>query len=168
MASLKNIALNLGEIAFGFILALASSKLCMVILNFLWSGSLGQHSKNGFLSAIFLLLSLLFLCICIIIAASEWIPIFKWHRGGFLRSDAYQGAFLGISAAMLILLTSEWIVNGDPAGGIPKAIGIILFPIAKLTQLITSLISASVFMLIFAPLGAFLACKFSNRRLRIF
>jgi hypothetical protein len=161
---LKNMALSLGEIIFGFVLTVVAAKLSLSILEFLWMGPLSQYTKNGLLSAILILLSFLFLCLGIIVSASEWMRIFKWHRENFFRADIYQGAFLGISTGMLLLLITEWSMNLIPTGGLLRLIRMILLPIATLVKLITLVIPPAIFILIFAPLGAFLGYRYSNKR----
>ncbi len=151
------IGLTFAQMAVGCCAGVLAGGISLFWINLMWRASWWTH-LGGFLTAVLLLLSFLIVYGASVAGTAEGVR----QMGRLIpkqtsRRKIYEGAFLGICAAVAILTVTrgDWLTTlaewGDPVRAIGKLIYYVLVLPVKLA---TGWIPAYFFLLIAGPIGA--------------
>ena len=160
MTNGKKIGLTFAQLLVGCCAGVLAAGLSLLFVNFIWRGSWQTH-LGGFLTAIALLASFLIVYGAGVAGTAEGVR----QMGRFIpkqasRRKVYEGAFLGICAAVAILTVTrgDWNTTLAEWSGPFKTLGtLIYFVLIIPTKLVTGWIPAYILLLIAGPIGAAIA-----------
>ena len=156
----KKIGLTFAQMLVGCCTGVLAGWLSLLSINLIWRGDWWTH-LGGFLTAIFLLASFLIIYGAGVAGTTEGV----WQIGRFIprqtsRRKMYEGAFLGISAAVAILTVTrgDWLTTLEDWAGPVKILGTLIYTVLILpVRFATGWIPAPFLLLVAAPIGAVIA-----------
>lgn len=160
MVNTKKMGLTFAQVLVGCCAGALAGGISLLLINFMWRGTQSWH-LGGFLTALLLLISFLIVYGASIVGTAEGVR----QMGRFIpkqtsRKKMYEGAFLGICAAVAILTVTrgDWISTLDEWGGPIKALGTLIYLVLiRPIQFATGWIPPRFVLLISAPIGAAIA-----------
>jgi len=167
MINTKKMGLTFAQVLVGCCAGALAGGISLFLINSIWRGTQSLH-LGGFLTALLLLASFLIVYAANVIGTAEAVR----QMGRFIpkqtsRRKMYEGAFLGICAAVAILTVTrgDWISTLEDWGGPIKALGTLIYLILIRPILFaTGWIPARFVLLISAPIGAVIAYNITAHR----
>ena len=162
----KRIGLTLAQMLVGCCIGVLAGWFSLFWINLIWRGSWWTH-LGGFLTAVLLLASFLIIYGACVVGTAEGVR----QMGRFMprqtsRRRMYEGAFLGICAAVAILTVTrgDWLTTLEEWVGPGKILGTLIYTVLILpVKFATVWIPAQFFLLIAAPVGAAIAYNIPPR-----
>ena len=166
MTSGKKIGLTFAQMLVGFCAGVLAGGFFLFWINLIQRGTKSIH-LGGFLTALLILISFLIVFGAGIAGTAEGVR----QMGRFIprqasRRKIYEGAFLGICAAVAILTVTrgDWLTTLNEWGGPVKIIGTLIYFILILPlKTVTGWIPARALFLIAAPIGAAIGYNITPR-----
>lgn len=160
MTSGKKIGLTFAQMLAGCCAGLLAAGFSLFAINLIWRGNWSAH-LGGFLTAILLLASFLIVYGAGIMGTAEGVR----QVGRFIpmptsRRRIYEGAFLGICAAVAVLTVTraDWLGTLKEWGGPVSFVGTLLYYIViRPVRFITGWIPGKFLLVIAGPIGAAIA-----------
>ena len=156
----KKIGLTFAQMLVGCCTGVLAGWLSLLSIKLIWRGDWWAH-LGGFLTAVLLLASFLIIYGAGVVGTAEGVR----QMGRFIpkqtsRRKMYEGAFLGICAAVAILTVTrgDWLTTLEEWVGPVKILGTLIYTILVLpVRFATGWIPARFLLLIAAPIGAAIA-----------
>ena len=157
MANTKKIGLTFAQMLVGCCTGILAGGVSLFWINLIWRGT-PLASLGGFLTALLLLISFLVVYGAGVVGTAEGVR----QMGRFIprqtsRRKIYEGAFLGICAAVAILTVTrgDWLSTLEEWGGPIKLLGSFIYLVLILpVKFATGWIPAHFLLLIAGPIGA--------------
>ena len=162
----KKIGLTFGQMLVGCCTGVLAGWLSLFSINLIWRGDWWTH-LGGFLAAVFLLASFLIVYGAGIVGTAEGVR----QMGRFIprqtpRRKMYEGAFLGMCAAVAILTVTrgDWLTTLEEWAGPVKILATLIYTILILpVRFATGWVPAHFLLLVAAPIGAVIAYNIPPR-----
>jgi len=166
MINTRKMGLTFAQMLVGCCTGALAGGISLFLINLMWRGTQSVH-LGGFLSALLLLISFLIVYGASVVGTAEGVR----QMGRFIpkqtsRRKMYEGAFLGICAAVAILTVTrgDWLSTLGEWGGPIKALGTLIYLVLiRPIRLFTGWIPARFLLLIAAPIGAAIAYNTTPR-----
>lgn len=157
MTNGKKIGLTFAQMLVGCCAGILAGGFCLFWINLIQRGTRSVH-LGGFLTALMILISFLIVFGAGVVGTAEGVrQIGRFIPRQTSRRKIYEGAFLGICAAVAILTVTRgnWLSTLEEWGGPVKTLGtLIYFALIVPVRLATGWIPARLLLLIAAPIGA--------------
>lgn len=166
MINARKMGLTFAQVLVGCCVGALAGGISLLLINFIWRGTQSLQ-LGGFLTALLLLISFLIVYGASVVGTAEGVR----QMGRFIpkqtsRKKMYEGAFLGICAAVAILTVTrgDWISTLEEWGGPIKALGTLIYLVLiRPIRFATGWIPPRFVILISAPIGAAIAYNAPHR-----
>ena len=157
MVNTKKIGLTLAQMLVGCCAGVLAGGVSLFCVNYIWRWTQATHLGN-FLTALLLLVSFLIVYSASVVGTAEGVR----RVGRFIprrtsRRKIYEGAFLGLCAAVAILTVTrgDWVSALEESRGLIKLLGSLIHLVLIVpVKLATGWIPARFFLLVAGPIGA--------------